>query len=66
LTSPEFIIGEHFLEAIKGLASNCLHSMGSMYNIGLDMGVLYGPTKTLKLLASSNENIFENFQQFTM
>jgi hypothetical protein len=66
LTSPEFILGEHFLEVVKGLASNCLYSMESVHNIGLDMGVLCGPTKSLKLLASSNENTFENFQQYTM
>jgi hypothetical protein len=41
------------------LASNRLHLMESIHNVGLDMGVLCGPTKTLKLLASSNLNTFD-------
>jgi hypothetical protein len=58
-TSPVFILSEHVLEALKGLASNCLHSMESMHDVGLDMGVLERPTKTLNLLALCFLNTFE-------
>jgi hypothetical protein len=58
-TSPEFFLREHPLKALKGLASNRLDSMESVHNVGLDMGVLSGPTKSQKLLASSTLSSFD-------
>jgi hypothetical protein len=58
-TSPEFFLREYPLKALKGLASNRLDSMESVHNVGLDMGVLSGPTKSQKLLASSTLNSFD-------
>jgi hypothetical protein len=58
-TSPEFFLSEHPLKALKGLASNRLHSIESVHYVGLDMGVLSGPTKSKKLLTSSTLNSFD-------
>jgi hypothetical protein len=58
-TSPELFLREHPFKALKGLASNHLDSMESVHNVGLDMGVLSGPTKSQKLLASSTLNSFD-------
>jgi hypothetical protein len=60
LTSPVFFLGEHFLEALKWLASNRLHTMEGVHNVGLHMGMLGGPTKALKLLSSRFDNTFED------
>jgi hypothetical protein len=58
-TSPELFLSEHPFKALKGLASNCLYSMESVYYVGLDMGVLSGPTTPQKLLALSTFNSFD-------
>jgi hypothetical protein len=61
LTSPIFILGEHILEGLKWLARHGLNTMESVYNVGLDMGVLCRPSKAMKLLVSGNHNTFEEW-----
>jgi hypothetical protein len=49
LTSLEFVLGENVFEGLKWLAPYGLHMMESVHNVGLDMGVLCGPSEATKL-----------------
>jgi predicted amino acid dehydrogenase len=53
LTPPVFLLGEHFFEGIQWLAPHSLHTMQSVHDVGLDMGVLGGSTSALNLISSS-------------
>jgi hypothetical protein len=45
--------------SFKGLASKCLNSVESVYDVGLYMGVLGGPKESLNVSTSSTPNSFE-------